>query len=264
MSTAKYRLYVDEAGDHTIPGCLVAPHKRYLGLFGVAFETVDHAEFRKSLEQLKQRHLAYDEDDPPVLHREDILGKAGPFSCFKADQEKLHAFCNDLIDVPKGARWISFCVVIDKESHGSKSYRRLKHPYHYCFHVLLERFHAFLVNKNAIGDVMVESRGGREDGLLKQEYQYLLSRGSNYCRGADFRDRFSSNELKVKKKQGNVAGLQLSDLLAYSATRDVLLAYKRVSPPKFNYLDQKLVELVRTRYMTMNGRTDGWGRVILD
>jgi hypothetical protein len=36
-------------------------------------------------------------------------------------------------------------------------------PYYYCLALLLERFTFFLEQRNAVGDVLAESRGGKED-----------------------------------------------------------------------------------------------------
>ena len=40
-------------------------------------------------------------------------------------------------------------------------------PYHYCLAVMLERYVLFLERTKGIGDIMAESRGGKEDNRLK-------------------------------------------------------------------------------------------------
>ena len=58
--------------------------------------------------------------------------------------------------------------------------------YHYCLALLLERFTFFLEQKQVRGDVMAESRGGKEDKRLKLHFQNCGKKELNMYRRNDF------------------------------------------------------------------------------
>jgi len=114
-----YRLYLDESGDHSSSD----PEeigKRYLGLAGVVFRRDHYDEFRVRLEDLKRKHLNYDVDDPPILHREDIVHKRGAFWVL-SEETKRRAFDEDLINVIRASQFRLIAVVVDKVEHGKKN-----------------------------------------------------------------------------------------------------------------------------------------------
>lgn len=75
----RYRLYIDEFGDAATTAKSLAKDK-YLTVVGVAIETEHYRdEFQPALERLKRTHLAYDPDDPPILHKDDIIKRNGAF-----------------------------------------------------------------------------------------------------------------------------------------------------------------------------------------
>ena len=75
----RYRLYVDESGDHTYYE-LKEPAKRYLGLTGIFIEGEYYrTTFQPEIERLKQKHFPHSPDEPVILHRQDILNRTGPF-----------------------------------------------------------------------------------------------------------------------------------------------------------------------------------------
>ena len=78
---SKYRLYIDESGDHTTKGVTPAQwDKRYLCLMGCALGIEYCREtFNPAFEAFKRRHFDCDLDDALILHREDIVAKRGPF-----------------------------------------------------------------------------------------------------------------------------------------------------------------------------------------
>ena len=95
-------------------------------------------------------------------------------------------------------------------------------PYHYCLAVLLERYVYFLNRRGMRGDVIAESRGGKEDRRLKESYARLLEKGSGYADAAQIGGALTSRQLKVKQKSNNLAGLQLADLVAHPSRNEIL------------------------------------------
>ena len=79
----------------------------------------------------------------------------------------------------------------------------------------MERYIFWLEQHNAVGDVMAESRGGKEDRRLKDSFARLHENGTEYVRPDKFAQFLTSKQLKVKPKSNNIAGLQIADLVAH-------------------------------------------------
>ena len=77
---------------------------------------------------------------------------------------------------------------------------------------------------------MVESRNGPLDTELKALYSEMYQYGTGFLSGQQIRDHFTSKELKLQKKNANIAGLQISDLLANPAKIDILLSHRQHLP----------------------------------
>src|SRR5262249_25713979 len=142
-------------------------------------------------------------------------------------------------------------VVVDKTTHGKKTYRHVKHPYHYGLHALLERYCGWLGLRRERGDVMAEARGKREDRAVKEAYQEAHQCGTAYLDSSDCQRTVTSRELKLKPKHQNIAGLQLADLLANPVTRDVLVAHRRLADRGGSFAD-RLCGVIAKKYKLSN------------
>ncbi len=101
---------------------------------------------------------------------------------------------------------------------------------------------------NGKGDVMAESRGGTEDLKLKEIYTNVWEVGTWYHSGQEFRNVFTSKQLKLRKKDHDIAGLQLADLLAYPSKIDVLTQNNRSLPSQRGPFTQKIISTIRVKY----------------
>jgi hypothetical protein len=90
----RYRLYLDESGDHVFRDFSQLAH-RFLCLLGCWFKTESYLQFQRELENLKAIHLPHHPDEPVVLHREDMVNARGAFKNLR-DAAKRAAFDNDL------------------------------------------------------------------------------------------------------------------------------------------------------------------------
>ena len=127
---ARYRLYVDESGDHT-RNLLDQPTHRYLALLGAWFRQADdYVAFADDLERFKRDVFGPRPDKPVILHRSEIINRKGPFGvlCKGDAQERFDA---GLLEVISRAQFRMVCVVIDKKKH-FEGYSNPFHPYHYC------------------------------------------------------------------------------------------------------------------------------------
>ncbi len=264
MIVRRYRLYIDESGDHSYKQ-LGDSSKRYLGLTACLIEAETYrTRFQPALEALKQRHFPHSPDEPVILHRTDIINKRGPFWRLR-DLAREEAFNKDLLKSLDEHDYLIITVVIDKMSHINRYGAAAHHPYNYCLAVLMERYCGFLNRFNAEGDVMAESRGGRENRELEATYQQVYQKGTRF-RNVDFFQRsLTSKEMKLKPKKANVAGLQLADLLAYPCKQGLLMEHGRIGTPKGIFGDE-IRRCVEAKYNHRygDGKVEGYGKIFLE
>lgn len=281
-----YRLYVDESGDHRYGKnntlfttmqfrgkTIKYPHddyielednqKRYLSLTGCIIEKEFYdGTFCIEMETLKKNHFNYDPDDPIIFHREDMVNKRNSFYRLR-DPIKEATFNNDFLDFLHNMEYKIITVVIDKKNHIEKYGKTAYHPYHYCLMAILERYCGLLSYLNAKGDVLAESRGGNEDQKLKMAYKELYNSGSKWRSNVHFQSALTSKEIKLKKKNDNIAGLQLADSLAHPLKEYVLIKYGRMSKQEdFGTVIVKTVKRKFNKHL-FNGRIEGYGTIFL-
>lgn len=255
----KYRMYVDEVGNSDMEASQ-NPNHRYLSLTGVIIELdyVDSTVF-PSIEGLKRKYFGSHPDEPVILHRKELVNKKPPFSSL-LDESVEAAFNADLLAVLQELDYIVLTVVIDKLEHKSQYTKWRFDPYHYCLTVLIERYVQWLEGKDAVGDVMAESRGGNDDRRLKASYERLYDQGSENITAEQLAHQLTSRQLKVKHKSNNIAGLQLADLIAHPSYRAVLARRNNQAlPENFGGLIAQILEASKYRRST-GGKIDGWGR----
>lgn len=258
----RYRLYIDESGDHTYKLLDDMSH-RYLALLGVWFrQTDDYVAFADALETFKRDIFGPRPDKPVVLHRSDIINQKGAFGllCNSKVSEK---FDDGVLDVVRRSRFKMTCVVIDKQEHLER-YASPFHPYHYCLAAILDRYSGWLNYKNAVGDVMAESRGREEDLQLKQAYRRVYRSGTLMFDHKHHQRALTSQDIKLRPKSANIAGLQLADVLAYPVKQAMLIEKGIVTDPGDNF--GKQICLAARGKFNMNEWThqvEGYGKVWL-
>ena len=195
---------------------------RYLCLCGVILELGYVRDVVSiGLEELKRKFFDSHPDDPIVFHRKELLGGKPPFSELKNEKTRAE-FDTELLRLIENWNYTVISVCIDKRRH-LETYSAWRYdPYHYCLAVLIERYVFFLDQCAGTGDVMAESRGGKEDRRLKDSFSRLLENGTDYLEPQRFEHRLKSKQLKVKNKANNIAGLQLTDLIAHPSRNEIL------------------------------------------
>ena len=121
--------------------------------------------------------------------------------------------------------------------------------------MLLERYVYFLNRRGAQGDVIAESRGGKEDRRLKESFVRLCEKGSGYTDAAQMSRALTSRQLKVKQKSNNLAGLQLADLVAHPSRNEMLNenGYAMTIAP----FAAKVIAVLQSKYDQRGGRVFG-------
>lgn len=210
-----YRLYVDEVGTDSLKNT-DTDKDRFLSLTGVAMK-VDHARdyLGPAIEKLKFDLFPRDPDDPPlVLHRKDIMGGKGCYERLRIDQKLRDDFNARIMSIYRDAEYHVITALIDKKWMASQRHWGRTHPYHYLLEILVEKYTQFLERKRSIGDIMPESRQGK-DLLLQREYDRIRSSGTQYVSAERIASMLRGGKLKFRTKVHNIAGLQLCDLLAH-------------------------------------------------
>lgn len=213
-----YRLYIDESGDHTYKH-LDNDYQRYLGITGVLVPKARYlAVAQPSLEELKKSVFRYDPDAPPILTRSLIRSRKRWFYVLQ-DDELNKRWEDELVEYLRTIRPFTrvFTVVIDKKVHLENYPYQTFDPYVYSLATLLNRVRGFLYSRGSpsVADVLAESRGKVEDEAIKGAYRTLRSIGSTYGDGPYYAEYYPDDELVVKRKDQNIAGLQIADLLAF-------------------------------------------------
>ncbi|MBW6492828.1 MAG: DUF3800 domain-containing protein [Lentimicrobium sp.] len=254
----KYRLYVDEVGNPDLNSSADENH-RFLCLTGVIFELNYVSEvLSPELESLKVKYFGSHPDDPIILHRKEILYKKPPFAVL-SNPETERKFNMELLMKLKQWKYSVITVIIDKREHAEKYSTWRYDPYHYCQEVLIERFRLFLNIKKSKGDVMYESRGGKEDMRLKRSFRNIMESGTHNINSEDLQLHLTSLELKVKSKQSNIAGLQVADLIAHPARRWCFKNFFDRYDLKSTFGDKVIEILEKEKFFRYNGEIRSYG-----
>ncbi len=255
----KYRLYIDEVGNSGLSARLQHPNERYLSLTGVIIE-LHHVDsvVAPQLEGLKRQYFKTHVDEPLILHRKELVNRRYPFHELN-DPNTEKAFNGDLLGLMRVFEYTVITVIIDKHEHLQRYKVWHYDPYHYCQEVLLERYVLWLEKEDAVGDVMAESRGGREDRRLKDSFNRIWREGTRYVSAILFAARLTSQQLKVKTKANNIAGLQLADLIAHPSFKYILCRRQKTAQPQ-TFGTQIAQILVGSKYLlSPSGTLEGWG-----
>jgi hypothetical protein len=254
----KYRIYIDEVGNSDLNSSNLKDH-RFLCLTGVIIELNEVASVvQPALDQLKGTFFKSDPDEPVVLHRKEILYKKGPFSVLK-DKKIEESFNKALLDLLESWNYFVIAVVIDKEEHNSRYSTWKYDPYHYCQEIIIERYRLFLNINKAVGDVMFESRGGKEDMRLKTSFRKLMDCGTHNISSEQLLDHITSKELKIKSKLSNIAGLQIADLLAHPSRRWAFKNLMDMDEGRNTFSDEILSIMERKKFFRYLGKINGYG-----
>lgn len=257
----KYRLYIDEVGHHRDFKDAADIGQRYLSLTGIIFDLkyVNDLVF-PSVEKIKSQFFHTHPDSPIILHRKEIINKKPPFQALQ-DKKVENAFNKKMLKLFTDLYYIVITVVLDKKEFKDQYTVWHHHPYHYCLAVMVERFVLFLEVNKLTGDVMCESRGGKEDKQLKESFNRLWKNGTDYVSDYKFQEYLTSSQLKVKPKQSNIAGLQLADLLAHPSMKRILFQKKHLKKTRDTF-GEKIIDVLENGkyYQGKNNRLWGYGK----
>ena len=239
MAFSDYLIFVDESGSPSMGGSIDPQYPLFLLAFLLG-RKIDYAQvICPAVSAFKFKHFGHDQ---VILHEREIRQDLGAFRFLKTAQVK-QAFLDELTDMIAAIPLQLCCVVIDKAKHQAKS-KTPAHPYHLGLQFGLERVLAFLKRNDdqSNAHVIVECRGKNEDDELELEFRRI-------CDMPPFTTLTVKLEVVFADKKSNSVGLQLADLMARPVGMSVL------KPGQPN----RAVDVIRTKYLVMNGTTTGRG-----
>lgn len=254
-----YRLYIDESGTHEYSKFTVVNSKeQYLCLLGVIIEKQHNEIFMRPKWEEIRAIFTDDADLPPSIHCIDMISNKGSFSKL-SDPIVRAEFDSKYLSFLKCGEYTICSVVIDKKSHSEKYGISAMHPYHYCFHVLLERYVRFLSDNDAFGDVLAEVRGKKEDRLLSNAFEHFYNVGTNVMSHEQVQKRLTSKSLKLKDKTTRICGLELADMLALPIKFLTLHEFGRHETLSQNFTKQVIEEAKPKIRSNDHGEIKGYG-----
>ena len=223
-------MFMDESGDHDLRN--IDRNFPVFCLAGCIFERhYYHRVVRPLVNGFKL--LLWGTTDV-ILHSREIRKHQGAFS-FLSDPVKRQEFYAALNDLIKGLNFTILAVVILKWAHLDKYGVEARHPYHLSLEFILERYLIMMhrQSKTSTGYILAESRGKQPDRLLKEEYYRLRDEGTFYQL-----DLNNITGFWMEKKEANIVGLQIADLVAYPIAAKVLRP--QVEQKAFDVLLEKI------------------------
>ncbi|MSQ29588.1 MAG: DUF3800 domain-containing protein [Dehalococcoidia bacterium] len=210
-----------------------------------------------ALEALKRKHFASDPDNPVILHRSDIVQRRRWFGVLR-EPARAQAWDDDLLAFIQELHAQLFTIVIDKWAHKQAYPVSTFDPYEYALAVLLNRIRGFLNIQRAQADTTADGRGKREDADLQRAYRNLRKVGGGaYDSAAEYQHVFPGDDLLIRQKDSNVAGLQVADLLVTEQKLDITI---RTGKPVTNQPSSMVQRLITAASHMING----YGRIWLE
>ncbi len=251
----KYRMYVDEVGNSDLGSSDLLNH-RFLSLTGIVIELeyVRDVIFPE-LEELKSKYFISHPDEPVIFHRKELVNYRIPFAELRDDRIRA-SFNLELINCLKKWNYQIITVCLDKKNH-KEIYSVWRYdPYHYSMALLIERFVFLLEQIDSTGDVLAESRGGKEDRRLKESFTKLFLNGTDYVEPERIQKVLSSKQLKVKPKKNNIAGLQIADILAHPS-RNEILCENNIKGIRIAPFAKIIIQVLQDKYYKVDGKLYG-------
>jgi hypothetical protein len=255
----RYRVYFDETGTGDLYAARKDPRQRYLSLTGIVSRQDIHDDTITARLTALKANIFGPDSASIILHRREIIDRKGVFEALNDDplRAKFDAQFAHVVRLLGGP---AFTVSIDKQAHLEKYKVWRWNPYHYVMTCLLERFVLWLNRINAVGDVLGEARNPTHDAQLRRAFRRFYSLGTSVKKEVVQR-RLISKELRLELKTANIAGLQISDLLAHPAHRTYKFT-KLEEPIPDDYGATLAAILVKKTYdrNPRSGAIEGYGR----
>jgi hypothetical protein len=237
-----YVLFIDESGDHNLKN--IDSEFPIFCLAGCVFERGYYREIvRPKVDNFKKQFWGRND---VILVSHKIRKHQGDFA-FLDNKEKRDCFYGAINDLINDLIFNIIAIVILKQRHLDQYGIVAINPYDLSLEFIMERFSMMMRSKNKKEDgyMIAESRGKNEDKLLKDEYMRLKTIGTKYL------NPINITSFWMEKKDENIAGLQIADLVAYPIATKI---YRPTDTnPAFNVLQHKILSSSKSKGDTILG-----------
>jgi hypothetical protein len=251
-----YAIYIDESGDHCYTD-LESVNHRYLSLLGTIIKDTEHQCLKNKFTAIKQCFWG-DKHNFVSFHRDDIIYKKKQFVVL-LDREIQSKFDEQILESFSTINFKMVCVLIDKKKHKER-YVTPNHPYHYCIEALMGRYVGLLRFWQESGSVFAESRGTEEDKLLQDSFERFYTYGNSFFSPDMIHKHLLSEKIAFYPKKANIAGLELSDMLANPIKRYALM-YKNLEKQNLDGFTGRIIDITKNKFNKRYGGScvDGYG-----
>lgn len=216
LSTSRFIAFFDECGDHSLTK--INPELPVFALCTVVVEREAYA--RDIVPQIAAFKLRYFAHEGINLHSRDIRKAEGPFSILQNGSVRAR-FLDDLSAMMGRLPFTLFTTVIHKHAHKARYGDGARNPYDVALEYSFERILHFMESHEEMAlPVIAEARGKNEDNELRASFHRLMTEGTYYNRAERFRKLICP--ISFRRKQDNIAGVQLADLCAHPVARKTL------------------------------------------
>ena len=225
---------------------------RFLSLTGVIAESdyVRH-HIHPELESIKTRYFDSHPDEPVVLHRKELVNATWPFQALM-DLETRALFDTEMLALIRDWDYRVLTACLDKHAFVSAGLNATHDPYNYCLSILVELYCHWLNRCQSKGDVMVETRGNKEDKKLREHFRMLWEDGTARVAAEQLQKSLTSREVKINTKDKNISGLQIADLIAHPLRSNILKEHGFLYRPLAPYATQ-ILAVSETKYCEEDG-----------
>lgn len=239
-------LFLDESGDHNL-GVVDAQHPIFT--LGGIIADKDYAlgEMTEKLNKFKTDLFG---TTKITLHTADFTRQKNGFERMKEREfcEKFYEKLNQLISE---LEITVLACAIKKEQHMTRYGIGAIDPYHLSLNVLVERFCFELDENSARGQIIAEARDPVLDRRLDLAWLNLKVSGTRFAQAANINDKIEN--LHLKRKGDNLAGLEIADAIVTPIARRILGRNSRIS-----------LDVIKQKMRKDNlGEVMGYGLVVL-
>jgi hypothetical protein len=238
-------MFLDESGDHNLT--VIDPQYPLFVLGGVI---VDRAYAEGELtDRVRQLKLKLFGRDDFLFHTSEIVRSRGIFKAMRQPAFRVR-FYTELNAMMRSLDYQVIACVIKKDEHYANYGLDAVDPYMLSLNILVERFCFELEDVPTGGLIVAEKRGHVFDRELELAWINLKVQGTRFVRAVTITERI--NQLVLRDKQDQIAGLEIADLVVSPIGRYIL--------GKRMYEDWEIIESKFRRY---RGSYWGAGLIVL-
>lgn len=216
LSQSRYIAFFDECGDHSLTK-IDKDFPLFLLCTVIVEREVYATQIIPTISAFKLRYFAHEGIN---LHSREIRKADGPFNILQ-HQTVRQSFLADLSKVMAKLPFTLFITAIQKNDYVKRYGLEARNPYDVALEYSFERILHFM---ESCGEtqlpVIAEARGQQEDDALRASFHKLMTQGTYYNSAERFQKLICP--ISFRRKNDNIAGIQVADLCAHPTARHLL------------------------------------------